>query len=97
MAVGVTMLDPLSPSVAIVKAGAVIATISSDPTLNGVEVAGTGVPLPIGSVIRNSGSSQKFLKVSGNNKAFMAIPITPSADWNLASATSWDYLQAKPQ
>jgi hypothetical protein len=82
---------------AVVSAGKVIGSVSVDPrstsvrvTINGVEQA-----LPTGSVVRNTTTGQKFLKLAGGETEFAAISITPSSEWSWSAAgvASWSLLQ----
>ena len=60
------------------------------------EVTLNGQALPEGSVVRNSLTGQKFVKIAGNSTAFMEIPLTPPAAWrwDASADSSWAALQA---
>jgi hypothetical protein len=71
--------------------------VSVDPRTTPVRVTIAGVEqaLPEGSVVRNTSTGQKFLKVAGGEMAFAAISITPPAEWawSAAGAQGWAVLQ----
>jgi hypothetical protein len=64
-----------------------------DPTVDGVVY--NSEPLPEGSVVRNLATGQKFLKKAGDEKAFIAIEITPPVAWRWRVETNaaWKVLQ----
>ena len=76
-----------------VSGGKIVGVVSVDPTTTAVTVGGQ--PLPEGSVVKNSSSGQKFIKVSGGATSFVAIEVMPDADWGWSSAAAeaWEILQ----
>lgn len=75
--------------------GKIVANVTVDPTVTAVTYNG-GSALPVGSVIKNSVTNQKFLKISGDMKAFHAIPVTAKSEWSWSSEgiDDWDTLQS---
>lgn len=74
--------------------GKVALVSANNPTV--AELTLEGAALPVGSVVRWSGNSnQKFFKISGNAKAFKAIPLTPPVSWKWSAAgdDAWEVLQ----
>lgn len=77
---------------AVISGGAVVAVVAADPTV--VEVLYSGLPLPTGSVLRNTLTGQKFIKTTGNSLTYGAIPITPELSWGwLFGYEAWELLQ----
>jgi hypothetical protein len=84
---------PIDANSVVVAGGIVVAELNLDPTTNSVTYGGQ--PLPNGSVLRNTANGQKFLKVTGDSKAFTAIEVTPKAEWNYSTGAdaAWEVLQ----
>jgi hypothetical protein len=61
-----------------------------------VEVTVNGQPLPTGSVLRNTATNQKFVKLPGEATAFMAIELEPKNNWAFTPTgnAAWEILQA---
>lgn len=89
-------LDPESPDVEVLPNGNVLASVTVDPTIEAVIF--NGQPLPEGSVLRNTSTTQKFIKNSGALATdFTPIEITPKSEWsfNAVGVAAWGYLQSK--
>lgn len=73
----------------------VVANVTVDPTVTAVTYNG-GSALPVDSVLRNTATGQKFIKISGGATAFAAIPIQVKPEWQLSQAGSdaWDVMQS---
>lgn len=82
---------------AVIVGGKAVGTVSVDPRTTPVRVTIGGVEqaLPAGSVVRNTVTGQKFLKVAGGEMEFAAISITPPAEWSWSAAgvEAWAVLQ----
>lgn len=77
----------------IVVGGAIVGSVNGSPIDN--EVKYNGQPLPEGSILRNSVTGQKFMKIAGGTQAFVAIPLTPDSSWNwLTGSDFWAILQS---
>lgn len=74
--------------------GQVITTTAANPTV--VEVTVNGQPLPVGSVLRNTATGQKFVKVDGGALDFVAIEVEPKVSWGWEASgdAAWEILQA---
>lgn len=74
--------------------GQVITTTASNPMQVAVTI--NGQPLPVGSVLRNTATGQKFVKVTGNELAFVAIEAEPSPTWGWGASgdAAWAVLQS---
>lgn len=68
-----------------------------DPRKNPVRAVLSGVlqSLPAGSIVQQGNKGQKFIKLSGNNLGYAAIPVTVPSEWNWSAegAQSWKILQ----
>jgi hypothetical protein len=85
---------PTSGTTAPVLVGTkVVGKLTVDPRTNGVTY--NGQSLPKGSILRNTADGKKFLKVTGDSKAFTAIEVTPKAEWNYSTGAdaAWEVLQ----
>lgn len=82
---------------AVVVGGKAVGTVAVDPRTTAVRVTIGGVEqaLPAGSVVRNTVTGQKFLKVAGGELEFAAISVTPPVEWawSAAGAQGWSVLQ----
>lgn len=78
---------------AVTDNGIISGTVETDPTKDRVLV--NGQALPEGSIIKNTVTNQNFIKVEGDEFAFVAIAITPSPSWGWSSTSSyyWQLLQ----
>lgn len=85
----------LLPANVIIMDGKIIANIAISPIVN--EITYNNLPLPTGSVLRDTVTHQKFLKITGDVNAYFAIPIVPKAvwDWALAADAKWEVLNNK--
>jgi len=74
--------------------GKAVGLVSVNPTAT--EVLVNGQQLPIGSVLKNSVTGQKFLKVEGSSTSFVSIELSPkvSWDWTAESNAAWAVLQS---
>lgn len=83
-----------SQVIAITNAGTAVATVNVNPIT--IEVTINGQPLPSGSVLRNSLTNQKFVKIEGGVKSFLAIEIEPKNSWAFTPTgnAAWEILQA---
>jgi hypothetical protein len=83
-----------SQLVKITSSGAAIASVEVNPMT--VEVTVNGQPLPTGSVLRNTATNQKFVKLPGEATAFMAIELEPKNNWAFTPTgnAAWEILQA---
>ena len=74
--------------------GVAVASIAIDPTT--VPVTINGQPLPSGSVLRNTSTGQKFVKVEGGALDFVAIEVEPKGSWGWSASgdAAWEILQA---
>lgn len=89
--------DPISlptSDLPTLASGQVVASV----TVNPMEIAVTlnGQPLPAGSVVRNTVSGQKFVKVSGGTLDFIAIEVEPRSSWGWGASgdAAWEIMQA---
>lgn len=75
--------------------GAVIAEINDDPTVAPPLINGS--PIAEGSIVRNTSTGQKFIKVAGDADAFVAIEIAPKPEWAFTEGgeQAWAALQSK--
>lgn len=88
--------DPVSlPTMGLptLAAGQVITSVSVNPMI--VDVTMNGQPLPVGSVLRNTVSGQKFIKIEGGTREFLAVEIEPRPVWEWAESADelWETLQ----
>lgn len=81
-------------SVVALSSGKAVAVVSVDPS--SVELLKDGQPLPVGSMVKNSVSGQKFLKKAGDQFAFVAVELTPKVEWSWSAdgAAAWEVLQS---
>lgn len=74
-----------------------IGTVTVNPTVEAVSVEINGVPsvLPTGSIVRNTTTGQKFIKIDGDEFAYEAILITPPTEWGWSQEglDAWVILQ----
>jgi hypothetical protein len=78
---------------AVMNNGIVVITIAANPTGNILTLGGQ--PLPNGSIVKNSITNQKFVKISGGSTSYTAIELTPKVDWSWSANGSivWQVLQ----
>jgi hypothetical protein len=78
--------------------GTAVATISVNPMLIKIVIRdsnGTERPLPSGSVIKNTATGQKFVKIAGDEFNFIPIEVAPLATWSWSPTVDkvWQILQ----
>ncbi|NBX18227.1 MAG: hypothetical protein EBR09_12765 [Proteobacteria bacterium] len=80
-------------TVVALASGKAVAAVAVNPTV--VEILKNGQPLDAGSVVKNTATGQKFLKVEGGSMAFEPIEIVPRLDWGWPqeAAEVWEFLQ----
>lgn len=77
----------------VLSSGKSVVSVSADPTQ--IEVLKDGQPLPVGSVVRNTVTGQKFIKIAGSSTSFDAIELVPKAEWSWSAdgEAAWEVLQ----
>lgn len=75
-------------------AGKVITSAAVNPQQ--IPVTLNGQPLPTGSVIRNTATGQKFVKVDGGSMSYLAIDVEPKTAWGWSPSADalWEILQS---
>lgn len=83
-----------STSVVVTGEGKAVAAVTIDPTT--VPVTINGQPLPSGSVLRNTSTGQKFVKIEGGALEFVTIEVEPKVSWGWSASgdAAWEILQA---
>lgn len=78
--------------------GKVIGTVTVDPRTTAITTIIDEVEqfLPTGSIIRNTTTGQKFIKIDGDEFAYNAILIAPPAEWGWSQEgiDAWAVLQS---
>lgn len=84
-----------TPSIAniVVVGSTVVGAIAVDPTVTPILV--NNEPLPVNSVLKNSSTGQKYIKVEGSATAFVAIEVIPPTEWGWSQEglDAWAILQ----
>jgi hypothetical protein len=90
---GMDPIDIATVNYAVLSSGAVVLTIAADPTANLLQY--NGQSLPNGSLVKNSITGQKFIKISGGATSYQAIELSPKVDWSWSASGSivWQNLQ----
>jgi hypothetical protein len=71
-----------------------VGTVIADPRTAG-GVTYNGLPLPAGSVLRNTTDGQKFIAGGTSATDFTAIEVTPKVAWGFSAGgvAAWEVLQ----
>jgi hypothetical protein len=88
--------DPVSlpnSGVPTLASGQVVVALSANPTI--IPVTINSQMLPTGSVVRNTLTGQKFVKIDGTQLDYIAIEVEPRAawDWSQEGQDAWEDLQ----
>lgn len=64
--------------------GKIIGTVTVDPKTTAITTIIDEIEqfLPTGSIVRNTTTGQKFVKIDGDEFAYDAIHVIPPSEWN---------------
>lgn len=82
----------VSPTNIKIVGNKIVGDITVDPTVSLVQY--NNADITDGSVLRNTSTNVKYLKVPGTNKSYDVIPATPDPSWSWTTGTTaWTNLQ----